>query len=154
VQGDPGQGKSTLCQALASKWSKEKHGSQCADRCIHRFDLVIYLTAADLKGYEDIPSAVRSHLLAKDLKVSLSALDESLRSGDVLFLIDAYDEGCQENPLLGDLIQGNIFRGATLLLTSRPNYATDMVRCFDQIISIQGFDANQQSDYVRKFATH
>ncbi|ELT89936.1 hypothetical protein CAPTEDRAFT_186465 [Capitella teleta] len=152
IEGEPGMGKTTLCQNLAFRWSQEKCQGQCKGTvCIHSFHIVIYIAAAYLKGYVDLATAVQSHLLPK---MSIDEVNSALnmRAGKTLLVIDSYDEGFTDNPLLHDLIQGKAYSNATLLVTSRPNYLRDMLKDFDSKLYTDGFNGEQKRLYVEKFA--
>ncbi|ELU16668.1 hypothetical protein CAPTEDRAFT_192408 [Capitella teleta] len=154
VEGNPGVGKSTLCQKLAFAWSSGSCGDHCSTPCIHSFDIVIYLTAADFKGFKDVASLIRAHLLPKDFRISVNAISSALRDRCVLFLVDGYDESYSDNPLLHDVIQRKVSVQSTILLTSRPNYLREMLRYFDTRLHLDGFNAQQRQNYIEKFARH
>ncbi|ELU07566.1 hypothetical protein CAPTEDRAFT_200018 [Capitella teleta] len=128
VEGDPGMGKTTLCQDLAFRWARQECTGECkCAPCVHSWYVVIYLTAADLQGYQDIHSAVKDHLLSDcDIDQVKKALD--FCEDKTLFIIDSFDEGHKDNVLLRDLIKGKVHANATLLLTSRPNYLQDPLK--------------------------
>ncbi|ELU15967.1 hypothetical protein CAPTEDRAFT_193620 [Capitella teleta] len=152
VEGDAGMGKTTLCQNLAFRWAYEKCKWKCKfTTCVHSWTFVIYLTAANLQGYDDIHTAVHDHLLPGVSNEEVKkALDSSQSS--TLFIIDSFDEGYMDNMLLRDLIQGRVYSNATLLLTSRPNYLQDLLKEFDSKLSTDGFSTEQKLLYIKKFA--
>ncbi|ELU10399.1 hypothetical protein CAPTEDRAFT_188021 [Capitella teleta] len=152
IEGDPGIGKSTLCQKLAFAWSTDSCEEHCCSECIHSFSLVIYLSATDYRGYTDITSLIHNHLLPRDTRISVDSLSRALGDRSVLFIVDGYDEASTNNPLLDDLIQRKLAGQSTVLLTSRPNYARDMLKCFDVKLFINGFDTRQRLEYVQRFA--
>ncbi|ELT96493.1 hypothetical protein CAPTEDRAFT_216024 [Capitella teleta] len=155
IEGDPGIGKSTLMQKLAFDWSSSACAELCCSPCIHSFDLVVYLTAANLQGQPSTQSLIHAHLLPKDSQISVHTLRKTLRNRNILYLIDAYDEGFTENQLLFDLIQGRVaLQKSTVVLTSRPNYLRELLKCFGTRLCIEGFNAQQRLDYVEKFAQH
>ncbi|ELU08302.1 hypothetical protein CAPTEDRAFT_195088 [Capitella teleta] len=153
VEGDPGMGKTTLCQNLAFRWGHEKCTEECkCAPCLHSWTFVVYLTAANLKGFKKIHNAVRKHLLPK---LSIHKLKAALKSSEskTLFIIDSYDECFKDNVLLHDLIQGRVYANATLLLTSRPNYLkAHLTKAFDSKLSTDGFNREQKRLYVTRFA--
>uniref|UniRef100_X1ZN79 NACHT domain-containing protein n=1 Tax=Capitella teleta TaxID=283909 RepID=X1ZN79_CAPTE len=106
VEGDPGMGKTTLCQNLAFRWGHEECTGECkCAPCVHSWTFVVYLTAANLKGFTDIHTAIRDHLLRESSIEEVKAALKSSQS-NTLFIIDSYDEGFKDNVLLRDLIQG------------------------------------------------
>ncbi|ELU14869.1 hypothetical protein CAPTEDRAFT_207580 [Capitella teleta] len=154
VEGDPGMGKTTLCQNLAFRWGHEECTGECkCAPCVHSWTFVVYLNAANLKGFTDIHTAVHKHLLPKES--SIEEVKAALKSSqsNTLFIIDSYDEGFKENVLLRDLIEGRVYANATLLLTSRPNYLEDLLKkAFDSKLSTDGFNREQKRLYVERFA--
>ncbi|ELT89818.1 hypothetical protein CAPTEDRAFT_188209 [Capitella teleta] len=155
IEGDPGIGKSILCQFLAYEWShgsRRDHPRGLAN--IHKFDLVFYLKAEDLKHQDSIAEAIRCHPLPKDFKISSDVLEELLKTVAVLFLIDVYDEGCVDNSHLDQLIEKNHLRKSSLLLTSRRHFLRHKLNYFNCRLSLEEYDKNQQLNHVKKLAEH
>ncbi|ELU05222.1 hypothetical protein CAPTEDRAFT_191736, partial [Capitella teleta] len=75
VEGDPAQGKSTICQALAFAWS---HPDEATEK-IKSFDLVILLHAGDLRGQDSVGEAIKKHLLPIDCGIPSRQLEELLQ---------------------------------------------------------------------------
>ncbi|ELU14168.1 hypothetical protein CAPTEDRAFT_189331 [Capitella teleta] len=152
LEGDPGMGKSTLCQSLTYRWAYEICDARYCKYtpCIHSWSLVIYLTAPDYKDYTDIATAVCDNLLPG--MTANEAFEEALEQSTTLFIVDSYDEGHTGNQLLRDLIRGRVCAEATVLIASRPNYLRDMLKNFDSTLSIGGFNREQKRLYVERFA--
>ena len=96
IEGEAGVGKSTYCQKLSLAWSEQKCGTQCYclySPCIHSFDLLVYLRAADFKRFSSVSKAVHSNLFPQDSPVALEVVDELLRTKKTLFLVDGYCNG-------------------------------------------------------------
>ncbi|MEE4248208.1 MAG: NACHT domain-containing protein, partial [Kangiellaceae bacterium] len=135
---------------MAYEWShgsRRDHPSGLAN--IHKFDLVFYLKAEDLKHQDSIAEAIRCHLLPEDFKMSLNNLEELLQTTTVLFLIDAYDEACVDNLLLEKLIEKKHLRKSSLLLTSRRHFLRDKLNYFNCRLSLEGYDKTQQLNHVK-----
>ena len=156
VEGPAGSGKSTLSQKIAFNWSANCSEETCkAQPCVHSYDIVIFLDASSFRGHNTIPSVVRgSDLLSKDSKLDEESLKEVLEENNVLYVIDAYDEAFQDNPLLEELIQGQICRNATVVLLSRPAYTTKSSRCFESKYSIEQLNLEQKKTYIENFARY
>ncbi|ELU17246.1 hypothetical protein CAPTEDRAFT_205954 [Capitella teleta] len=151
----PGIGKSILCQFFAYEWShgsRRDHPRGLAN--IHKFDLVFYLKAEDLKHQDSIAEAIRCHLLPEDFKMSPNNLEELLQTTTVLFLIDAYDEACVDNLLLEKLIEKKHLRKSSLLVTSRRHFLQHKLNYFNCRLSLEGYDKTQQLNHVKKLAEH
>ncbi|ELT95776.1 hypothetical protein CAPTEDRAFT_201649, partial [Capitella teleta] len=50
IEGNPGIGKSMICQTLAHEWGTQSScGSHCGTLCVHSYDLVLHFHASDFK---------------------------------------------------------------------------------------------------------
>ncbi|ELU13309.1 hypothetical protein CAPTEDRAFT_204237 [Capitella teleta] len=88
IEGNPGSGKSTICDWLAYKWSQLSNGEA---RGICSFDLVIYLHAKHLKDQTTIADAIKSHLLPEDFDISSCRLTEdNINHFDCVYSIEGY----------------------------------------------------------------
>ncbi|ELU07359.1 hypothetical protein CAPTEDRAFT_215404 [Capitella teleta] len=125
VEGHPAQGKSTLSQALAYAWSQP--GEATED--IKSFDLVILLHAGDFRDQDSVAEAIKTHLLPIDFDITSCQLEELLRAKNVLFIVDTFDEASNENEILHQLIEGKRLKHKTLLITSRPNFLENKLKC-------------------------
>ncbi|ELU10023.1 hypothetical protein CAPTEDRAFT_193316 [Capitella teleta] len=150
VEGEAGIGKTTLLQMLVSKWNKGTCGEECGSPCVHCFDLLFNLHAKDFIGHTSIPDVIKSCLLARDSEIPTETLDAILQTHKVVLVVDAYDEGCMENHLLNDVIEGRVLKDATVLLSCRP--AFQKFRFFDSIFVVYGFDEEHKIEYVDRFA--
>ncbi|ELT99654.1 hypothetical protein CAPTEDRAFT_213366 [Capitella teleta] len=150
IEGEAGIGKTTLLQMLVSKWNEGSCGGECGSSCVHCFDLLFNLHAKDFIGHTSIPDVIKSCLLARDSEISIETLKAILQKHKVVLVVDAYDEGCMENHLLNDVIEGRVLKDATLLLSSRPAFLK--CRLFDSIFFVHGFDKVQQIEYADRLA--
>ncbi|ELT98313.1 hypothetical protein CAPTEDRAFT_186473 [Capitella teleta] len=150
VEGDPAQGKSTLCQALAYAWSQP--GEATED--IKSFDLVILLHAGDLRGQDSVAEAIKTHLLPKDCDITSGQVNGLLLAKNVLLIIDAFDEAANENEILHQLIEGKLLKHKTLLLTSRPNFLKNKLLHFHSTATVEGYNEKEQLEHVRRYAEH
>ncbi|ELU15937.1 hypothetical protein CAPTEDRAFT_213159, partial [Capitella teleta] len=150
VEGDPAQGKSTLCQALAYAWSQP--GEATED--IKSFDLVILLHAGDLRGQDSAAEAIKTHLLPKDCNITSGQVNGLLLAKNVLLIIDAFDEAANENEILHQLIEGKLLKHKTLLITSRPNFIKNKLLHFHSTATVEGYNEKEQLEHVRRYAEH
>ncbi|ELU05528.1 hypothetical protein CAPTEDRAFT_189153, partial [Capitella teleta] len=79
---------------------------------------------------------------------------ELLKTVAVLFLIDAYDEGCVDNSHLDQLIEKKHLRKSSLLLTSRRHFLRHKLNYFNCRLSLEEYDKTQQLNHVKKLAEH
>ncbi|ELU14900.1 hypothetical protein CAPTEDRAFT_185549 [Capitella teleta] len=150
VEGDPAQGKSTLCQALAFAWSQPDEASEN----IKSFDLVILLHAGDLRGQDSVGGAIKEHLLPIDCDITSRQLDKLLQEKNVLLIIDAFDEASTENKMLHQLIEGKRLKHKTLLVTSRPNFLENKQRHFESTFTVEGYNYRERLEHVKRYAAH
>ncbi|ELU05686.1 hypothetical protein CAPTEDRAFT_213716 [Capitella teleta] len=117
IEGNPGIGKSTICQTLAHEWGEQSCGRHCGTLCVHSFDLVLYFHAGDFIDEESVAHAVQKHLLPSDCRITTSELQGIIEAKNVLIIVDAFDEANAGNTTLDRLIKGDILRHKTLLIT-------------------------------------
>ncbi|ELT97839.1 hypothetical protein CAPTEDRAFT_210459 [Capitella teleta] len=150
VEGDPAQGKSTLCQALAFAWSQPDEASEN----IKSFDLVILLHAGDLRGQDSVGGAIKKHLLPIDCGIPSRQLEKLLQEKNVLLIIDAFDEASTENEILHELIEGKRLKHKPLLVTSRPNFLENKQRHFESTFTVEGYNNRERLQHVKQYAEH
>ncbi|ELT89197.1 hypothetical protein CAPTEDRAFT_189875 [Capitella teleta] len=148
IEGDPAQGKSTICQSLTYAWSQPGGDTQN----IKSFDLVILLHAGDFRGQSSVADIIRTHLLPSDCGITTSHLKEILEAKNVLLIVDAFDEACLDNQLLDQLIVGKIVKHKTLLLTSRRNFLRNKLMYFHSTFAVEGYNMDEQLKHVRRYA--
>ncbi|ELU08487.1 hypothetical protein CAPTEDRAFT_208074 [Capitella teleta] len=134
IEGNPGMGKSTICQTFAHVWSLESRGD--------RFQR----SAFGGRCHYKTPTSNDS--------ITTNQLQEILVAKYVLLVVDAFDEAYSDNALLDQLIQGNILRNKTLLITSRPKYLQDKLKYFDSTFTLEGYDRQEQLEHVRRYAEY
>ncbi|ELT89826.1 hypothetical protein CAPTEDRAFT_195006, partial [Capitella teleta] len=154
IEGNPGIGKSTICQTLAHEWGKQSCGRHCRTLCVHSFDLVLYFHAGDFIDEESVAHAVQKHLLPSDCRITTSELQGVIEAKNVLIIVDAFDEANAGNRTLDRLIKGDILRHKTLLITSRPNFLQNKLSLFDSKFKVEGYDKEEQLKHVERYAAH
>ncbi|ELT98760.1 hypothetical protein CAPTEDRAFT_204371 [Capitella teleta] len=154
IEGNPGIGKSTICQTLAHEWGKQSCGRHCRTLCVHSFDLVLYFHAGDFIDEESVAHAVQKHLLPSDYSITTSELQGIIKAKNVLIIVDAFDEANAGNRTLDRLIEGDILRHKTLLITSRPNFLQNKLSLFDSKFKVEGYDIREQLQHVERYAAH
>uniref|UniRef100_X1ZLY6 CARD domain-containing protein n=1 Tax=Capitella teleta TaxID=283909 RepID=X1ZLY6_CAPTE len=153
IEGNPGIGKSTICQTLAHEWGKQSCGGHCGTLCVHSFDLVLYFHAGDFIDEESVAHAVQKHLLPSDCRITTSELQGIIEAKNVLIIVDAFDEANAGNRTLDRLIKGDILRHKTLLITSRPNFLENKQRHFESRFTVEGYDEEEQLEHVKQLSS-
>jgi predicted NACHT family NTPase len=158
VEGEPGIGKTMLCKWLALIWADQgQTPCGCGDHCIHSYKLVFYLHSSHFKlpteelqekssSMAKVVKVLNRHLFPEDAEIT----EDELSSKQILFIIDAYDEGSKDNPLLQEVIGGRLLRNYTVLLTSRPNHLKEELSFFPFKYRVKGFNRKQQIDFLEK----
>ncbi|ELT93384.1 hypothetical protein CAPTEDRAFT_201959 [Capitella teleta] len=154
IEGNPGIGKSTICQTLAHEWGEQSCGRHCGTLCVHSFDLVLYFHAGDFIDEESVAHAVREHLLPSDYSITTSELQGVIKAKNVLIIVDAFDEANAGNRTLDRLIEGDILRHKTLLITSRFNFLENKLRHFESRFTVEGYDEEERLQHVERYAEH
>ncbi|ELT87521.1 hypothetical protein CAPTEDRAFT_201655 [Capitella teleta] len=154
IEGNPGIGKSTICQTLAHEWGEQSCGGHCGTLCVHSFDLVLYFHAGDFIDEESVADAVQEHLLPSDCRITTSELQGVIEAKNVLIIVDAFDEANAGNRTLDRLIQGDILRHKTLLITSRFNFLENKLRHFESRFTVEGYGKEERLQHVKRYAEH
>lgn len=151
-------GKSTLCRKLTYTWSVGPNNTEGNHLSVSSFDLVFLLRAGsfcDLERSQSIIDIIYDQLLPEDFAVSKSVMKSLLENKQCksLFIIDGYDEiSDRDAQLLDKLIRGNVLSHSVVLVTSRPTHILPMLKHFDSLFVINGYDRHLRKEFVEKFA--
>ena len=111
LEGEPGIGKSTVCERLAYQWAK---GKSDVVR-VPDFKLVLLIKVCDiLKEDENIHDYLKRKLLTNYYR-------DVLNNMEVLILLDGYDELSGNSDVVLSLLKKLYFPAATVIVTSRLN---------------------------------
>ena len=148
VEGNAGNGKTTLCTMLTEEWAKGKIFTQ--------FDCVLLLPLRE----RSVSTATTLPRLFKVLhsseRIRTSVIEElEEREGEgVLIIADGWDELDHENrsdsSFLYTLLFGNIFPFLSILLTSRPSASADLhdLPTVDRLVEVVGFNEKNVKQYI------
>ena len=143
IQGDPGSGKSSLCQYLAYKWASETLESD--------FDTVFFIPLRQCNHLK-IPensSWLREALNKTYIGAPLHAKQFSgvFDTPKTLFLVDGFDEADEETQRgLEEAIKTH---PCSFLVTSRPTVPI----AFERKLQCNGFSETQREEYIASFST-
>ena len=145
VEGDPGSGKSTLCDKLAYDWSRKKQDVHL----LTSFTLCIIFKVSLLQEDETISDIVEHQLNI----IGLECIDQILQQNQesTLYVIDGYDELRVNNVHLEQLIRGDLYERATVILTARPGSIDDLAPCFHIGFKLDGFNSREISEFLTKY---
>ena len=164
LQGEPGIGKSTMCQKIAFDWSKssidpitnERRPSvdRSLPKYLEQYKMLFYLRARDMK--ESLSDSIYDHILPEDFPVSKDDFQKYVEQHqrETLFIIDGFDEINKEGMnVVQKLVQRRILPHSTVLLTSRSQYAIHLLKYFDSLFVVNGYSQERIVDFIKKYST-
>ena len=153
IEGEPGIGKSTLCCKLAYDWCWAAT-ENASEYSVQSFKLVLLLKAQYFTDEQSIFDAVMSQLFPDDLYLNSSELQSALESiqESILWIIDGYDELRCQSASLQKLLIRKIFTKSSVLITTRPSFALELMRNIDTLFVNIGYDAKQKEQFIKKYA--
>ncbi len=163
LQGEPGIGKSTLCQKIAFDWSKALASTKVSDssneqptvpKYLKRFQLLFYLHARDTGN--SLADSVFDHILPEDFPLPKEDFQKYLEEHqkEILFIIDGFDEMNTEcAAAVQKLVQRRILPHCTVLLTSRSQHAIHLLKHFDSLFNVNGYSVERMVEFVAKYSS-
>ena len=145
LEGDPGMGKTVFCQKLTYDWATGK-----TDGFMAEVEVLLKLQCRDLDN-SDIKDAIIAEFLPDDSPDEVKeAVINYIRAGrtKTLIVLDGMDE-LREGIDLSRLINGKIFPGCRVLMTSRSNEG--LRRHCDTLLQVIGFTREQGRDFIVKY---
>ena len=145
LEGDPGMGKTVFCQKLTYDWATGK-----TDGFMAEVEVLLKLQCRDLKN-SDIKDAIIAEFIPDDSPDEVKeAVMNYIRAGrtKTLIVLDGMDE-LRQGMDLSRLINGKIFPGCRVLMTSRNNEG--LRRHCDTLLQVIGFTREQGSDFIVKY---
>ena len=120
---------------------------------------VFAIHARSLDPKKSIVDCIYEQLLPEDCRVSRQEFREHIADNQerTLIIVDGYDEMLdakqqQQHSDFNKLIQGKILSHVTLLVTSRPGFALNMLRYFDSLLVIVGYGQQERIQFIDKFS--
>ena len=145
LEGDPGMGKTVFCQKLTYDWATGK-----TDGFMAEVEVLLKLQCRDLEN-SNIKDAIIAEFLPDDSPDEVKeAVINYIRVGraKTLIVLDGMDE-LREGIDLSRLINGKIFPGCRVLMTSRSNEG--LRRHCDTLLQVIGFTREQGRDFIVKY---
>ena len=174
LTGKAGIGKTLFCQKLVRGWADDKlFQLQC------HFKFVYLLTFRQLNLRESDQLSLQEFLTCSTVLDESSNIDDSLfeyilnHPGEVLIIIDGYDEYSQQDYIVGELeeqyqntvkekmpvaalctklIKGKLLRDSVVMITSRPDESDKMGGIsFHRYVEIAGFSSEHVQEFIEKY---
>ncbi|XP_075927098.1 NACHT, LRR and PYD domains-containing protein 1 homolog isoform X2 [Petromyzon marinus] len=157
LTGDPGIGKSTLCQKIVYDFVS-------GDLFSHSFKHIIFLRFKEINHFTDEISfrelLAKIHLgietfpdlpTAKDIIIVFDGLDEFRDRLDFNLSSSDPNKKSKVNEIIAGLIEGKLLKGASILLTTRKVSLDQLAPVkVDQYVEIVGFHEEEIKKYLTK----
>ena len=149
VEGGPGMGKSTLAWQVCHCWGRREHFDQ------YSTVLLFPLRDKRVQQAKQVEDLMFFHLRDKEAQEEVK---QGIGTGKVtLIILDGLDELpghlLLEQSIFTDLLSGEVLGDATILVTSRPSAAQQLLTCWKQRISkhfvIHGFNNGDIREYAK-----
>ncbi len=168
VQGETGIGKTTFVKKLLVDWSNletaKRSGNEEQKDALRKFELVVSINLKEVSKCQTLREVISaSHLFPEDEEKSIDDLLSYLHRNQekVLVVFDGYDEyrtgseaeekyGSRNNSPIYEILQGNMLRDCTVLVTTRPSRAAEIQGPADIQAEITGFNMSDKEDFMRK----
>jgi len=162
ILGQAGTGKTTLCDALKYRWAEAKKQNK-ALWSNQSFAAVFILRLRKLAYYKPdettLGHAIYKECLSEQNRKNTTpeeleqAIDQWNDHGEVLFILDGYDEVATLAKEIEETPQGNLIRQLLsqpkLILTSRPHYLSGVK--LDRTLENTGFLAKEIDQYIQQY---
>ncbi|ELT91651.1 hypothetical protein CAPTEDRAFT_202189 [Capitella teleta] len=89
---------------------------------------------------------------ARDYSITTSELQGAIEAHNVLIIIDAFDEANADNETLDRLIEGDVLRHKTVLITSRFNFLQNKLRHCESAFAVEEYNRREQLEHVKRYA--
>jgi len=145
LEGHPGIGKTTLVKEMCLEWAQ--------DIIMEFTQLILLLTLRDPQVQEitNELELVRYFEKSEEKAVKIAEVLKDTEGEGVTFFIDGFDELSteqREDSFFWELIEGNIFPNARIVVTSRPSASACLYNYVDRVIEILGFEKSSREQYM------
>ncbi|KAL9979405.1 hypothetical protein ACROYT_G017064 [Oculina patagonica] len=166
VQGETGIGKTTFVKRLLVDWSNLEEAKMDEKRndVLRKFELVLSINLKEVSKCQTLREVIsHSLLLPRDEESSIDDLlcHVQKHQEKVLVVFDGYDEyrtsseaeekyGSRSSSPIYEVLQGNILRDCTVLVTTRPSRADEIRGPADIQAEITGFSMSDRKEFMRR----
>ncbi|XP_033112565.1 uncharacterized protein LOC117113365 isoform X2 [Anneissia japonica] len=147
ITGGGGMGKTTLLKYITYKWATDD---------LHAFagKLLFLINIGDIKTSTDILELILKNIATNELILQHNLPTNSVErflldnADDIVILLDGYDELHKDakDPIY--LFKGRELEKSTVVITSRPDYTIDLIKCCTVHIEVKGFSRRNIKKYI------
>ena len=162
IQGDAGSGKSTLLKKITEDWVNTKRKTEDLKQELTSYELfldkvaLMFLVPLDkVVDEKDIETVLSKYIIGKDCPVNNQNISNLVQEqgSNCLFLLDGYDEYSDASSAIDQLIAGETFPKATIVMTSqqwkRPTPMTS--ETFDAVFELRRLNDQQSRLFISNF---
>ena len=150
IEGTPGIGKSILLKEIAYRWGKTE--------LLQNFELLLLVCLRDptlqkIKTVDDLQLFYKGHNNATEIVTACSECLAKNGGKNLILLLDGYDEyprNLQENSLITDILQHQIFPLCGLVVSSRPHASEHLCEQATIRVDILGFTEIEREHYIKQ----
>ncbi|XP_033100255.1 uncharacterized protein LOC117103754 [Anneissia japonica] len=151
ITGKGGMGKTTLLKYITYKWATDDVHNAFAGKLLFLFNI------GDIKAGTDILEIIMKNISTKELILQNNLPSDSVErflmnhADDIVIFLDGYDElhSDAKDPIY--LFKGLELEKSTVVITSRPDKAIDLVRCCTVHIEVNGFSSRNIKEYIQNY---
>ena len=152
IEGEPGIGKTTYCQKLAYDWAT-RHGREWHES-FPIIEVLLLLRCREIESnciWKAIEDQILPEVIEPEVRETfIQFLQEN--PSKVLLVLDGLDEADQEKlKLFRKLIQGKLFPGCFVVLTSRHEAGSNIMPHTDTLLEIVGFTTTDADCFIRRY---
>ena len=145
LEGHPGIGKTTLVKEMCLEWAQ--------DKIMEFTQLVLLLTLRDPKvqNITNEVELVQYFEKSEEKAIKIASVLKGTEGEGITVFIDGFDELSteqREESFFWELIEGNIFPNARVVVTSRPSASASLYNYVDRVIEILGFEKSSREQYM------
>ncbi|XP_033103349.1 uncharacterized protein LOC117106113 isoform X2 [Anneissia japonica] len=147
ITGGGGMGKTTLLKYITYKWATDK---------LHAFagKLLFLISVGDIKTSTDMLELILKNIVTNELILQHNLPTNSVErflinnADDIVILLDGYDELHRDAKDPVYLFKGCELEKSTVVITSRPDYTIDLIKCCTVHIEVKGFSRRNIKKYI------
>ena len=162
IQGYAGSGKSTLLKKVTKDWASTKSKTEDQKQELTSYELfldsvtfVFLVPLSKVADEKDIGTVLNKYVIGKVCPVKIDDIAKVIQQqgSNCLFLLDGYDEYSEASRAIDQLIAGETFPYATIVLTSQQwkRLTPKVSDTFDTIIEIKRFNDEQARLFISNF---